>query len=291
MSSTLNLEMTVNDLKKGYQQYMQSLEQYHFYHMVTPSPWPFFSAVQVFIMVLGGVMYMHFFSYGGYVLLWGAINLIFVVTLWLRDVIREGTFEGMHTKKVQKNLKFGFALFIITEIMFFFAFFWSFFHSSLSPVVELGCVWPPVGIAPINPWLLPFLNTCLLLQSGVYITTCHMYFRAGEASKVFEYFLYTLLFGLIFTLVQLYEYIESTFTIADSVYGSTFFMLTGFHGFHVLAGTVFIFVCFFRTLFGHFTRNHHVGFECAAWYWHFVDVVWLFLFVCVYIWSSWGYIF
>lgn len=274
----------------NYKDYMDSLGQRHFYHMVTPSPWPFLTALNVFVMLLSAVVYMHnYLENGGYMFFLSLINLIFIVTLWLRDVIREGTYEGMHTKIVQKNLKFGFALFIITEVMFFFGFFWAFFHSSLSPAVEIGCVWPAVGIEPINPWKLPLLNTCLLLLSGVYITICHMYIRTGEVEEIYENYAYTLVCGLLFTLVQLYEYIKSSFAISDGIYGSTFFMLTGFHGLHVLAGSVFIIVCFIRTIVGHFTRNHHVGFECAAWYWHFVDVVWLFLYVWVYIWGSWGY--
>lgn len=272
-----------------YKNYMKYLGQSHFFHMVTPSPWPFLTALNAFVMVLGGVLYMHSFSNGLYYLLAGAFSLLCIMSLWFRDVIREGTFEGMHTKIVQKNLKFGFALFIVTEIMFFFGFFWAFFHSSLAPDIEIGCVWPPVGITPINPWKLPLLNTCLLLLSGVYITVCHMFLKSGNAEKVFEYFAYTLGCGVLFTLIQVYEYIKATFTIADGIYGSTFYMLTGFHGFHVLIGSIFIFVCFMRAMRGHFTRTHHVGFDCAAWYWHFVDAVWLFLFACVYVWGSWGF--
>ncbi len=282
----------------NYKKYVLSLGQRHFYHMVTPSPWPLFMATQVFIMLVGGVMYMHLYIGGGYVMVWGMLNAIYVVSLWIRDVIREGTYEGMHSKIVQKNLKTGFALFIVSEVMFFFGFFWSFFHSSLAPAVEIGCIWPPVGITPIYPWHLPLLNTCLLLLSGVYITICHAHMRIGKTSvgapysnekDTLKYFQYTLICGTIFTLVQLYEYINAPFTIADGVYGSTFFMLTGFHGLHVFLGSVFILACYIRTIRQHFTSNHHVGFECAAWYWHFVDVVWLFLFVFVYVWSSWGF--
>lgn len=270
---------------------MQSLNQRHFYHMVTPSPWPFLTSLNVFFMLLGAVSYMHGYVYGGYVFLYGMVSVLIVVALWLRDVIREGTFEGMHSNQVQKNIKFGFALFIVTEVMFFFGFFWAFFYFSLIPNTDVSGVWPPLGIMPINPWKLPLLNTCLLLESGVCITICHMYFRVGNFLGVYEYFVYTLFLGFLFTVIQLYEYIVSGFTIADGVYGSTFFMLTGFHGFHVLAGSIFILICFVRAVRGHFTCSHHVGFECAAWYWHFVDIVWLFLFVFVYVWASWGSIF
>ena len=287
MNLHVNNKSTV--IRQKYQAYMVALGQRHFYHMVTPSPWPLLSAFNAFLMVLGGVMYMHMFAGGGYLFLWGFFNLLLIITVWFRDVIREGTFEGMHTKIVQKNLKFGFALFIISEIMFFFGFFWAFFFSSLAPTVEIGSVWPPVGITPINPWALPLLNTCLLLLSGIYITICHMYVRLGEILNVNIFFRNTLICGFLFTLIQGYEYYNASFTIADSIYGSTFYMLTGFHGLHVLIGSIFILVCWIRSLLGHFTQNHHVGFECAAWYWHFVDVVWLFLYVFVYVWGSWGF--
>lgn len=276
-------------VKNQYIRYMKSLEQRHYYHMVSLSPWPFFIAFNIFILLLGGVLYMHMYIYGGYILIWGILNIIYIVWLWLRDVIREGTFEGMHTIKVQKNLKFGFILFIISEVMFFFGFFFAFFYSALSPAVELGCIWPPIGINPINPWKLPLLNTCLLLQSGIYITICHIYIRIGNYQQVYINFIGTLFCGLLFTLIQVYEYYYASFTIADGIYGSTSYLLTGFHGLHVLAGSIFLIVCFYRSYKGHFTCEHHVGFECGAWYWHFVDVVWLFLFSAVYVWGSWGF--
>lgn len=282
--------------------YVYSLRQRHFFHLVTLSPQPLFTAIHLFFFVLSAVLCLHFygkflvihFIFDFYIssfqmLIYGFFNLLFVVSLQLRDVIREGTYEGMHTKIVQKNLKFGFFLFIITEVMFFFGFFQAFFHVSLSPAIELGCIQPPVGIVPINPFKLPFLNTLLLLQSGIYITICHMYLKIGNHILVFEYFIYTLICGLIFTLIQIYEYIHASFTIADSVYGSVFYMLTGFHGFHVFAGSIFIIVCLIRTIMGHFTKQHHVGFECAAQYQHFVDVVQLFLFICVYIQGNQGF--
>src|SRR5690348_3718817 len=149
--------------KDKYKLYMKSLRQRHYYHMVTPSPWPFLLALQLFLMILGGTMYMHVYINGGYIFIFGILNVSFIAFLWFRDVIREGTYEGMHTKIVQRNLKFGFMLFIISEIMFFFGFFWAFFYLSLSPSIEIGCIWPPVGINPINPWKLPLLNTFLLL--------------------------------------------------------------------------------------------------------------------------------
>lgn len=268
--------------------FMLKFHQRHFYHLVTPSGWPFLIAFNLFNLIIGGLSYMHFF--GGYLFIFGLINLIFIISLWIRDVIREGTYEGMHTKIVQKNLKFGFISFILSEIMFFFGFFWAFFHCSLSPGIEIGCVWPPYGIDVINPFKLPLLNTILLLLSGIYITICHMYIRLGiyriEFNLILITYLKTLICGSLFTCIQIYEYIIANFSIADGIYGSIFYMLTGFHGAHVLAGSIFIITCFFRTLFGHFSDKHHVGFECAAWYWHFVDIVWLFLYIFIYLWGN-----
>jgi cytochrome c oxidase subunit 3 len=280
----------INRLKK-YENYMRSLGQRHFFHMVTPSPWPFFTATNVFFIALSAVMYMHGYSNGGVYLFIGLFNTIFIVSLWLRDVVREGTFEGMHTRIVQKNLKMGFALFIVSEIMFFFGFFWAFFHCSLAPAVEIGCIWPPVGIVPIYPYKLPLLNTIILLISGAYITVCHAALRAADAFSLYVFFGLTLGAAISFLCIQVYEYYTAAFAISDGIYGSVFYMLTGFHGFHVFMGAVFIFVCYLRALKGHFTTTHHVGFECAAWYWHFVDVVWLFLFIFVYCWGTWGYVF
>ncbi len=175
-------------------------------------------------------------------------------------------------------------LFIVSEIMFFFAFFWAYFHSSLVPTIEIGSIWPPAGIEVFNPWGVPLLNTFLLLLSGLTITYAHHALLLGYYFYVKDGLLMTVFLAILFTLFQGYEYFEAPFSIADGIYGSTFFMATGFHGFHVIIGTTFIVVCLFRI--HHFTREHHVGFEAAAWYWHFVDVVWLFLFVSIYWWGS-----
>jgi cytochrome c oxidase subunit 3 len=258
----------------------------HGFHMVTRSPWPLFVSLSALFLTLGLTAYMHMYSGGGVLFGIGFVSLLAVLAFWWRDVIREATFEGKHTQIVQLNHKFGFVLFIVSEIMFFFAFFWAFFHSSLSPAIEIGCIWPPAGVIPFNPWKVPLLNTFILLLSGLTITVCHHSILLGEAMRCENFFFFTILLAVLFTLVQLYEYRTSAFSISDGVYGSTFFMATGFHGLHVLIGTIFITVCFIRALNGHFTKQHHVGFECAAWYWHFVDVVWLFLFVVVYWWGG-----
>jgi cytochrome c oxidase subunit 3 len=263
--------------------------QQHSYHMVTYSPWPILMALSALTVTTGGVMYMHFFQ-GGFLTLFLGLGLVLMcMILWWRDVIREGTYEGVHTTPVQVGLRYGVVLFIVTEVMFFFAFFWAFFHSSLAPCVELGSIWPPSGIVNFSPWDVPLLNTSILLLSGLTITYTHHYlihFKKEYTTYIMEGFILTLILAVFFTLFQVLEYMDSPFSIWDGVYGSTFFLATGFHGFHVIIGTIFITVSFLRFYKGHYTATHHFGFEAAAWYWHFVDVVWLFLFVTIYWWGS-----
>lgn len=260
--------------------------QRHAFHLVSPSPWPLTSSLGAFALTIGGVMYMHGFKNGGFTLILGVVTIALSLFCWWRDVIRESTFEGMHTQVVQTGLRIGVILFIVSEIMFFFAFFWAYFHASLDPAIEIGSIWPPFGISSFNPWGVPFLNTCILLLSGVTITFTHHYMVSGNFEGAKRGFLFTIALALVFTFFQAYEYLESPFSISDGIYGSTFFMATGFHGFHVLIGTAFIAICYLRMLKSHFTKQHHLGFEAAAWYWHFVDVVWLFLFVSIYWWGS-----
>lgn len=269
-------------------------ETQHYFHIVDRSPWPLYVSFSLLALTSGAVTWFHYESSSNTLLL-GLFSTILNVSLWWRDVVREGTFEGQHTSVVQKGLRIGFILFIVSEIMFFFAFFWAFFNSSLAPGIELGCIWPPELIKPFNPWSVPLLNTLLLVLSGVTITYAHYALITksnGENLKLYSYketkiaFLFTLFLGFLFTLCQIMEYFEAPFSISDGVYGTTFFMLTGFHGFHVIIGATFITVCFFRFLAHHFTTKHHLGFEFAAWYWHFVDVVWLFLFLILYVWGG-----
>jgi cytochrome c oxidase subunit 3 len=229
---------------------------------------------------------MHGFEGGSLGLSFGILMIIYSMFVWWRDIIREATFEGHHTQVVQLGLRYGMILFIVSEIMFFFAFFWAFFHSSLAPTVEIGAVWPPKGIEVLNPWEVPFLNTVILLTSGAAVTWAHHAILAGERQQAINSLIVTIVLAVLFTGFQAAEYVEAPFTIADSVYGSTFFIATGFHGFHVFVGTVFLSVCLIRQIQNHFTRKHHFGFEAAAWYWHFVDVVWLFLFVAIYWWGG-----
>jgi heme/copper-type cytochrome/quinol oxidase subunit 3 len=244
--------------------------QRHPYHLVNASPWPLITSVSALMTALGAAMYMHGFKNGDLMLFSGLFMVIASMSIWWRDVIREATFEGHHTQTVQKGLRIGMILFIASEVMFFLAFFWAFFHSSLSPAVEIGDVWPPTSINTFDPWGVPLLNTLILLLSGATVTWAHHAIVAGQKEAAKMALLLTLLLAVSFTALQVFEYIEASFTISDGVYGSTFFMATGFHGFHVIVGTLFLTVCFVRQIRNHFTRAHHFGFEAAAWYWHFV---------------------
>jgi len=221
-----------------------------------------------------------FYSFGGFFM------ILCLMFFWWRDIIREGTYEGQHTARVQLGLKMGMILFITSEIMFFLAFFWAFFNSSFNPSITIGGIWPPVFLTILNPWKIPLLNTIILLTSGATLTLAHHAMILGNKDLSIKALFLTIVLAIFFTFLQGIEYINSPFSIYTSVYGASFFMLTGFHGFHVLIGTLFLTVCLFRIYYNHFTKEHHVGFEAAAWYWHFVDVVWLFLFVSIYWWGS-----
>jgi len=257
----------------------------HSFHLVTPSPWPLVTSLATFTLLVGVVAYMHRYENGGFTLVLGLLSLVLGMSIWWRDVIRESTWQGYHTKRVQRGLRLGFALFILSEVMFFFSVFWAFFHSSLSPSIEIGSVWPPVGLSILNPWEVPFLNTLVLLMSGVTITLAH-HCIINQTKLANLGFLFTIFLAIFFTGLQVFEYIYVPFEFSDGIYGSTFFFSTGFHGFHVFIGTCFIIICWCRFNLKHFSKTHHLGFEFAAWYWHFVDVVWLFLFVSIYWWGS-----
>lgn len=262
----------------------REIKNQHFFHIVDKSPWPIVCACCTLFLTSSAVLWFHtgvsFFFKCSF------LFLVFSASLWFRDVIREGTFEGHHTIEVQTSLKYGMFLFIVSEVMFFFSFFWTFFHSSLSPAIQIGSIWPPLEIVVLNTWEVPALNTAILLTSGASITLAHYALLKNDREDVTLGFLITIFLAVLFTLFQLMEYFGSTYHISDSVYGSVFFTLTGFHGIHVFIGTCFIVVCFFRFLTYHFTPNHHFGFQAASWYWHFVDVVWIFLFCMVYLWGN-----
>jgi len=261
------------------------------FHLVTPSPWPLLTSFALLILTTSAVMYFNGYAnpLGGSGLLLlsiGFATTVGAMALWFRDVVTEGTFLGDHTFLVQKGISMGVALFIVSEVFFFLSVFWAYFHSSLSPVVEMGSQWPPMGIATINAFELPLLNTVLLLSSGATVTYGHHALIQGNRQGALVGLILTVVLALIFTLCQAIEYANAGFTIADGVYGSTFYFSTGFHGLHVIIGTAYIAVGLARLISYHVTDHHHLGLEGAILYWHFVDVVWLFLFVAVYWWGS-----
>jgi cytochrome c oxidase subunit III len=234
---------------------------------------------------------------GPYVFGAGVIGVLYTMLSWWTDVIREATYEGYHTRVVQLSHRYGMIMFIASEVMFFVAWFWAYFDASLYPndplqytrVETLGGTWPPKGIETFDPWHLPLLNTLILLTSGTTVTWAHHALLHNDRQGLKLGLWLTVLLGLVFTFVQAYEYSHAAFGFKGSIYGATFFMATGFHGAHVIIGTIFLAVCLFRTYLGHFTPRQHLGFEFAAWYWHFVDVVWLFLFAAIYVWGYGGH--
>nr|ASY98163.1 cytochrome c oxidase subunit III [Deroplatys desiccata]AVE15457.1 cytochrome c oxidase subunit III [Deroplatys desiccata] len=261
-----------------------SMHVNHPYHLVSYSPWPIISASAIMISMLGSIKF--FYEFNENLMFLGMLILICSIIQWWRDVVRESTYQGCHTKKVLTGLRWGMILFIISEVLFFVSFFWTFYHSSLTPTIDLGSLWPPLGIYPFNALQIPLLNTTVLLASGISITWSHHSLLENNSNQAIQGLMCTIILGIYFTMLQLYEYYEAPFTISDSVFGSIFFVATGFHGCHVIIGTTFLAVCLYRMIFMHFTSNHHFGFEAAAWYWHFVDVVWLFLYISVYWWGG-----
>jgi cytochrome c oxidase subunit 3 len=261
-------------------------EAHHDYHLVDPSPWPLIGSIAALALTFGMVMWMHDMAGGLWVLVIGALGVLYTMFSWWRDVIREGEFEGHHKPVVQIGLRYGMALFIASEVMFFVAWFWAFFNASLFPTEAMGNVWPPEGIETFDPMHLPLINTLILLTSGATVTWAHHALRENDRNGLIWGLVLTIALGVTFTAVQAYEYGHAAFEFTGGIYGSTFYMATGFHGAHVIIGTIFLIVCLVRSIKGHYKPDHHFGFEAAAWYWHFVDVVWLFLFFCIYIWGS-----
>jgi cytochrome c oxidase subunit 3 len=274
----------------------------HDYHIVNPSINPLIGAASALGLTGGGVMWMHSQPYGGWVFMLGVVGILYTFYSWWSDVIKEAH-AGDHTPVVSLHLRYGMILFIASEVMFFVGWFWSWFDFSLFPapvVVADGAVenligqagavaqWPPKGIEVLDPFGFPLLNTLILLCSGTTVTWAHHALIHGDREGLKKGLWATIILGMIFTSIQAYEYANAPFAFKGLNYGSAFFMATGFHGFHVLVGTIFLIVCLARSYKGHFTPKQHFGFEAAAWYWHFVDVVWLFLFCVVYVWGGWG---
>ncbi len=273
----------------------------HDYHLVNPSPWPFVGSLSAFVMAVGAVMAMKGMAIGGlkagtFIFGAGLIGVLFTMAGWWRDVIKE-SHGGDHTRVVQMHHRYGMIMFIASEVMFFVAWFWAYFDASLFSSEQInyarseitGGHWPPKGIEVFDPWHLPLFNTLILLLSGTTVTWAHHALLHDDRKGMKQALWLTVALGALFTCVQAYEYSHAAFGFKGNIYGATFFMATGFHGFHVLIGTIFLGICLMRTYAGDFTPTKHLGFEFAAWYWHFVDVVWLFLFVSIYLWGSkWG---
>jgi len=264
----------------------------HQYHILPPSIWPFLGSFAALAMATGAIMWMHEHQAGPWVFFSGLIAVLFVMFSWWVDVIREAH-AGDHTPIVQLHLRYGMILFIASEVMFFVAWFWAYFNAALFPaaVDSIGGVWPPEGARVLDPFGYPLLNTMILLCSGTTVTWAHHSLINGDRDGLKKGLWATIALGLLFSAIQAYEYAHAPFNFVGpeaNIYGSTFMMATGFHGFHVLIGTIFLIVCLVRSYQGHFTPRQHFGFEAAAWYWHFVDVVWLFLFLVIYVWGGWG---
>jgi len=280
--------------------------KHHDYHIIDPSPWPLFGSIGALVMAIGAIGWMQAGQGNEFALLgiplsnpWtffiGLLIVLYTMFGWWGDTIKEAH-QGHHTKVVSIHLRYGMIMFIASEVMFFVAWFWAVFDASLfydeanqvSRLAYTGGTWPPAGMEVLDPLHLPLYNTVILLLSGTTVTWAHHALLHNDRSGLKWGLALTIVLGLLFSGVQVYEYAHAPYSFSGSLYGATFFMATGFHGFHVFVGTIFLLVCFFRALAGDFTPKQHFGFEAAAWYWHFVDVVWLFLFFVIYVWGSWG---
>lgn len=256
---------------------------HHPWHLVTARPWPLLISFNIFNNLIIIIIWVYKINLTIAHLL-SIPSTFFCLYAWWRDVTRESSFSGSHTIYVYKSMCIGIIIFIISEVFFFTSFFWTFFHSSLAPVVEIGQLWPPKGIYPFNPFNIPLLNTIILISSGLTITWSHHRILINNFSERIKSLKITIILGIYFSYTQFNEYYESPFTIADSIYGSIFFLATGFHGLHVLIGSIFLIIIFYRIKDLQFSKTHHFGFIAAAWYWHFVDIVWLFLYTTIYWW-------
>lgn len=300
----------------------------HLFHIVTSSPWPVFMGLCIFFLACSVSLYLHRFNFGFHLIEFSLFSIVLVMAYWFQDILEEGSTQGKHTSNVQRGLRIGICLFIVSEVMFFFSFFWAFFHSSLVPTVQIGTVWPPMDLMPLNAFSVPFANTVTLIYSGATVTYAHHSILAIQCKDystkkltssltLNEFFdivtsnwhkerdvmtglSVTLICGVWFLFLQYLEYKHSHFDMSDSIYGSTFFITTGFHGFHVFVGFVWLSVCTWRLFLeikGNLNlsnwgswyfmkRNQHIGLEGAIWYWHFVDIVWIGLYFSVYLWGG-----
>jgi len=256
----------------------------HPFHLVDPSPWPIITGLATFGTAVGNVLYFQGFLNGGSLVTYNLLFLTCLLAIWWRDIIRESSFGGFHTCEVVRGLRWGFGLFILSEVLFFFPFFWTLFYSFVYPSIDIYSSSSPNFVQFVDPFGLPLANTMLLLHSGITITWAHKALIVGSLKETTLALGLTIVLGTIFLSFQAYEYSLAGFCLCDNVYTSIFYITTGLHGFHVLIGTLFLGVCFVRLRNLHFTKEHHLGFKAAIWYWHFVDVVWLFVYLCIYVW-------
>ncbi len=268
----------------------------HDYHVLPPSIWPLMGAVGAFVMLFGAVLMVspQIDAESGlkqpWMFLIGLATVLYVMFAWWSEVVHE-SHAGDHTPVVRLGLRWGFILFVMSEVMFFLAWFWTFFKHRMYPMgpqsPAVDGAWPPAGIETFDPWHLPLINTLILLLSGCAVTWAHhALVHENNRRDLITGLTIGIILGVFFTILQAYEYSHAAFGFKNNIYGASFFMATGFHGLHVIIGTIFLTVCLIRAIKGHFTPERHVGFEAAAWYWHFVDVVWLFLFAAVYVWGQ-----
>ena len=255
----------------------------HPFHIVTIRPWPLLTSIRIINTFIRSILLIYIKTIS--LLFIRLITLIICLFQWWRDVIRERTFQGFHSFIVTKLIKIRIILFIISELIFFVAFFWTYFHRSISPRIEIGINWPPTSIDQFNPYNIPLLNSIILISSGITITWRHYSILRNKVIETKIRFIITIILGIYFTILQVFEYIEAPFCFNDRIYGSIFFITTGFHGIHVNIGLVFLSVCFIRITKNHFSKIHHLNFETASWYWHFVDIIWLFLYITIYWWN------
>jgi cytochrome c oxidase subunit 3 len=256
----------------------------HPFHIVTLSPWPL--SIGGFTLGIAGGLASWLHGHSIDLIMLRTLGLTIAAKNWWRDIVIEGTYQGFHTKKVTRGFYWGIGLLILSEVLFFFRFFWAFLHRALAPTPEIACQWPPLGIRPVNPITWPLFNSIILLTRGALANLAYLYLIIGKLSKATDALNGAILAGILFSRIQGYEYYHAPFTIADSIFGSAFYILTGFHGLHVLVGTIILQVQKKRLQYLHFSPKHHVGFLAAIWYWHFVDLVWLILFALVYIWGT-----
>nr|AKM70110.1 cytochrome oxidase subunit III [Kurisakia onigurumii] len=254
------------------------------YFILNLSPWPILMSMNTFNLMLSNIMILNF-----KLNLYYFMNLMLIIMLsmlWWRDIIRESTFQGNHNFNIMNLIKLSMILFIISEMFLFISFFWNFLHNSLAPSIELGLNWPPKNIMFFNPMLIPMLNTIILLTSSFTVTLTHFYLLNNKKNKTLMFMNLTILMSLYFLLLQMLEYKQAMFTFSDSIFGSSFYMATGFHGLHVIIGTIFLMLNLIRMMKNHFSFIHHISFELAAWYWHFIDIIWLFLYMTFYWWNN-----